>query len=59
MIGRQFKRCSRCQQSKPLTAFKRNAGARDGRAGICRAYFADIVKSARSTGKRRRTKDLA
>ena len=46
MIGRQFKRCSRCQQSKPLTAFYRNAGARDGRA-----CSADVVKSARSTGK--------
>ena len=54
MIGRQFKRCSRRQQSKPLAAFYRNTGARDGRA-----CFADIVKSARSTGKQRRTKDLA
>ena len=36
MIGRQFKCCSRCQQSKPLTAFYRNAGTRNGRAGKCK-----------------------
>jgi len=36
MIGRQFKRCSQCQQSKPLTAFYRNAGTRDDRAGKCK-----------------------
>ena len=36
MIGRRFKRCSQCQQSKPLTAFYRKAGTRDGRAGKCK-----------------------
>ena len=36
MTGRQFKRCSQCRQSKPLTAFYRNAGIRDGRAGKCK-----------------------
>ena len=49
MIGRRFKRCSQCQQSKPLTAFYRNAGARDVRAGKCKeckkvynaAYYRD------------------
>lgn len=31
----------------------------DGRTRICRACFADIMKSTRSTGKQHRTKDLA
>ena len=39
MTGTRLKRCSRCQQSKPLTDFHRDRSIFDGHRPDCKACF--------------------
>ena len=41
------KRCGRCRETKPLSAFRRNRSMRDGRHGYCRACDAARYREAR------------
>lgn len=47
------KRCGRCRETKPLSAFRRNRSMRDGRHGYCRACDAARYREARIPARTR------
>lgn len=61
----QTKRCTRCQQDKPLDAFAKHARIKSGRRSYCRAcdseiarkYRADNLEAVRASDKARHERD--